>query len=626
MGTKTRRLAFFGIVIGLLGMDSLHAVFPPRSPILILATPQGFGTYLGEILKAEGFNDFQMESPAAPGITDRFLSKFAVILLAETGLKEEQAERLGRYVKEGGNLIAMRPAPQLAEVFGIVGTAEVMREGYIRIDGRSTAGKGFVTEPLRFHGESDQYRVNDATILASLWQTTESVPVGAPAVFWHKWGKGTAAAFSYNFPQSIVLTRQGNPLHAGQEKDGIPGIRAADMFTGGWVNPAGNALNQADEQMHLLSRIIETLTSRKKPLPRLWYFPGQARSLVMLTDDGEDSSEADLEAHLSDVRNRGARMTLYLKGDYIAAYTVRRWVSEGFEISGHVDDTEEAALPTYRGMYSAAGATVAAFERTYGLPMRTVRNHWIVWSGVDPTGKPDFAAQARIEAGHGIRFDCNLYHYDQDSSQGHFLGPPGAFTGSGLPMKFAAGDGSILDIYGSVTQLPDEQWGRGAMFSNFKLLLDRSLDSEIYSYINLNFHTDRWKAWSRPEGLEVIDYANQRQAPIWTVARTLSFVEGRAATRVTRTRWNRSRLSFGLEVPASAPGVTLMLPAVYAGQKLQGIALDGREQSAVFRALKGLHYAFLPVSPGTHTIVASFGDRLLNLETLHGGQANFEVE
>ncbi len=403
-----------------------------------------------------------------------------------------------------------------------------------------------------------------------------------------------------------MLTRQGNPLHAGQEKDGIPGIRAADMFTGGWVNPAGNALNQADEQMRLLSRIIETLTSRKKPLPRLWYFPGQARSLVMLTDDGEDSSEADLEAHLSDVKNSGARMTLYLKGDYVPAGTVRRWVSEGFEISGHVDDTKEAVLPTYRGMYSAAGATVAAFERTYGLPMRTVRNHWIVWNGLDPTGKPDFAAQARIEAGHGIRFDCNLYHYDQDSSQGHFLGPPGTFTGSGLPMKFAAGDGSVLDIYGSVTQLPDEQWGRGAMFSNFKLLLDRSLDSEIYSYINLNFHTDRWKAWSRPEGLEVIDYANQRQVPVWTVAKTLSFIEGRAATRVTHIRWNRHRLSFRIEVPASAEDVTLMFLGVHAGQQLQRISLDGLDQSAVLRAFKGRDYAFLTTSPGSHKIVAEF--------------------
>jgi len=176
-----------------------------------------------------------------------------------------------------------------------------------------TRGKGFITDPLRFHGESDQYRVNDATILASLWQT-ESVPVGAPAVFWHKCGKGTAAAFSYNLPQSIVPTRQGNPLHAGQEKDGVPGIRAADMFTGGWVNPAGNALNQADEQMHLLSRIIDTLSLGKEPLLRLWYFPGHARSLVMLTDDGEDSSEADLEAHLSDIKNRGARHAYRWRG------------------------------------------------------------------------------------------------------------------------------------------------------------------------------------------------------------------------------------------------------------------------------------------------------------------------
>ena len=605
MGTRTRRLAFFCIMAGLPGMDSLHAVPPPGSPILVLAKAEGFGTYLGEILKAEGFNDFQMESPAAPRMTERFLSRFDIILLAEAELTSAQAGYLSRYVKNGGSLVAMRPAMQLAEVFGIVGTGEVLKEGYIRIDGGGSAGNGFITNPLRFHGESDQYRVNGATILASLCRT-ESETVGAPAVFLHTWGRGNAAAFSYNLPQSIVLTRQGNPLHAGQEKDGILGIRAADMFTGGWVNPAGNALNQADEQMRLLSRIIETLSTEKKPLPRLWYFPDQAGSLVMLTDDGEDSPQADLEAHLADVKSRGARMTVYLKGDYIPADTVRRWASEGFEISGHVDDTKEAELPTYQGMDWAVRTTVAAFERGYGLPMRTVRNHWIVWCGIDALGKPDFAAQARIEASHGIRFDCNVYHYDQDSSQGHFLGPPGNFSGSGLPMKFAAGDGSILDIYGSVTQLPDEQWRRGAMFSSFKLLLDRSLDSEIYSYINLNFHTDRWKAWSRPEGLDIIEYAGTRQVPIWTVAQTLDFVEGRAATRVDGTKWDGSRISFRLEVPASASGLTLMLPAVHAKRKLQRILLDGRERSAVIRALKGMDYAFLIASPGNHAIEAAY--------------------
>jgi hypothetical protein len=605
MRPGTHSLAKFGALIVLLGMNSLHAISPPQSPILLLATPRGFGTYLGEILKTEGFNDFQTESPAAPVITDKFLSRFDIVLLAETDLTAEQAGTLSRYVKEGGGLVAIRPAPQLAEVFGIIGIGEALKEGYIKIDGGSGTAKGFTTGFLRFHGESDQYSLSGARVIASLWRT-ESEPVGAPAVFLHSWGKGSAAAFSYNLPQSIVLTRQGNPVHAGQEMDGILGIRAADMFTGSWVNPAGNALNQADEQMRLLSRIIETLSAEKRPLPRLWYFPGQARGLVMMTDDGEDSREADLEAHLADVKSRGARMTLYLKGDYIPAGTVRRWVSEGFEISGHVDDTKEAAHPTYRGMDSSVRSTVAAFERSYGEPMRTVRNHWIVWCGVDTLAKPDFSAQARIEASHGIRFDCNLYHYDQDSNRGHFLGPAGSFTGSGLPMKFAAADGSVLDIYGSVTQLPDEQWGRGAMSSNFKLLLDRSLDSEIYSYINLNFHTDRWKAWSRPEGLEVIDYAIQRQVPIWTVKQTLGFIEGRSATRLEGARWDHSRLSFRLEVPASAPGVTLMLPSIHAGQKLQRVYLDGRENPPIVRALKGVDYAFLPASAGAHEILAVY--------------------
>jgi len=250
---------------------------------------------------------------------------------------------------------------------------------------------------------------------------------------------------------------------------------------------------------------------------------------------------------------------------------VKRWVEEGFEVSGHVDDTSEAAKPTYRGMDSATHSTVEAFKRSYGLPMLTVRNHWIVWCGLNAEGQPDFAAQASIEASHGIRFDCNLYHYDQESSQGHFLGPAGSYTGSALPMKFAGQDGSILDIYGSVTQLPDEQWGQGNMFSNFKLLMDRSLDSEIYSYINLNFHTERWKPWSKPEGLAIIDYANQRQVPIWTVAQVLRFVDSRAASRFTHLRWTGSRLTFRLEAPSTASDMTLMLPSFHGGQKLQKV-------------------------------------------------------
>jgi hypothetical protein len=62
------------------------------------------------------------------------------------------------------------------------------------------------------------------------------------------------------------------------------------------------------------------------------------------------------------------------------------------------------------------------FEQ-YGLTMNTVVNHWFVWCGRDSSGNQDFAAQAEIEASHGIGMDINYAHYDNNSGEGHFSDP-----------------------------------------------------------------------------------------------------------------------------------------------------------------------------------------------------------
>ena len=76
------------------------------------------------------------------------------------------------------------------------------------------------------------------------------------------YGKGSSVAFLYDLPRSIVYTRQGNPRFAGIEKDGIPGLRGMDLFTDGWLDNSNNTINQADEQMMLLSHCIEELNIR----------------------------------------------------------------------------------------------------------------------------------------------------------------------------------------------------------------------------------------------------------------------------------------------------------------------------------------------------------------------------
>ena len=77
------------------------------------------------------------------------------------------------------------------------------------------------------------------------------------------------------------------PCHAGIEKDGIPGLRGMDLFTDGWVDTTTNMLNQADQQMALLTNCIQNLST--KPLPRMWYFPDSLKCLVVLDNDGEDN-------------------------------------------------------------------------------------------------------------------------------------------------------------------------------------------------------------------------------------------------------------------------------------------------------------------------------------------------
>ena len=511
---------------------------------------------------------------------------------------------LSSYVRGGGNLIAFRPDKQLALVFRLSPKGTI-RDGYIKIEPDNDIGKGLLSDTLQFHGDADRYEAKNADAVAMLYHNART-PAGNPAVVSCNIGSGHVIAFSYNLPKSIALTRQGNNHNAGLEKDGIEGIRAAEMFTDGWVDPSRNALNQADEQMRLLSHAIEKMASFTKPLPRFWYFPGLNKSLVLLTADGEDSPEEDFDAQLADIKSKGARMTLYLKGDYLPTPKVKQWISDGFEVSGHVDDTREATNPTYRQMDRKVNSTVQALKRVYGADMRTVRNHWIVWCGRDPDGTQDFTAQAAIEANHGIQMDCNYYHFDQNSTQGHFLGPIGNFNGSGLPMKFITDRGEVLDIYQALTQLPDEQWGRGNLFENFKLLLDRSLDREAYSFINVNLHTDRWRAWSRTEGLQIIDYANARQVPIWTAAQTLDFLQEREAAEFAGLDWTNNKLRFRVKRSHAAAGLTVMVPQQFGNKTIKDVLANNVPRLYTIESVKGSRYAFIPVRAQDNEFIVTY--------------------
>ena len=108
MKKKTTTLASAAVAL-IISTSSIHAVDIARAPILVLENSADFGAYTEEILRAEGFNEFQVESPSASGLTVDYLNHFDVVILTETKLSPAQSDLISSYVHGGGNLIAFRP-------------------------------------------------------------------------------------------------------------------------------------------------------------------------------------------------------------------------------------------------------------------------------------------------------------------------------------------------------------------------------------------------------------------------------------------------------------------------------------------------------------------------------------
>ena len=86
----------------------------------------------------------------------------------------------------------------------------------------------------------------------------------------------------------------------------------------------------------------------------------------------------------------------------------------------------------------------------------------------------------------GIRLDTNYYYWPGSWVQNR----PGMFTGSGIPMRFADLDGSLIDVYQATTQMTDEseiehpRAHRGAARS-------RARPEGYYGAFTMNMHSDR---------------------------------------------------------------------------------------------------------------------------------------
>jgi hypothetical protein len=582
-----------------------------HAPILLINSKENFGNYTAEMLRAEGISSFVTETVGDTMVPLKDLRRRKIVILSSQNVSQAQASVFEQYVKEGGRLIATMPVNQLDRTFGITRASHVSNYNYIVVNKSSSLAKGITSKPMPLHTKIFDYKLNSsAKSVANFYP-----PGSSPAIVFNNYGKGQSLSFLYNLPESVVLTRQGNPADAGKEMDSIPGLRAMDLFTNGWVDTSCNKLNHADEQMHILSRAVEKMSDI--PVPRLWYFPDTLKCVVTLNNDGEDSKENEFEPQFNDVYAKGARMTLYIKEvDFVSKKWTDKWRSRGFEMSGHPDQTKFAANPSWQRMDTIYDTLNGKLKSSLGIPpMETVTNHWFVWPGNYENGKTDFAAQAKLEEQHGVGLDCNYAHYDNNARRKQFLGSygytQGNYTGSGLPMKFADTDGSIINVYQQLNNVYDQQYmehnDKDGYFNAFRGLMDRSIDSGVYSYISVRSHNNEY-FFSKVPLMKMLDYANAKHIPVWTELQLLQFLRARENAGFSDVKFYNNQLTFKLSSSYAADiKLTAMVPTSFNGKKIIKVFVDGVEFAYSSFVVRGDSYAFVPVDAGvTSEVVVEY--------------------
>jgi len=580
----------------------------PPQVLVVGSTTNPFGSYLGEILRYEGLDAFTTVDVSF--LSPALLSGFDVVLLGDMPLSSAQVSALTGWVNAGGNLIAMHPDKQLAGLLGLTATTGTLTNKYLLVDTSAPPGAGIVGSTIQFHGTADKYNLNGATAVATLYSGTGTATTN-PAVTLRSVGTsgGQAAAFTYDLARSVVLTRQGNPAWAGQERDGVTGLRPDDMFYGAksgdvqpdWVNTSKIAIPQADEQQRLLINMITLMERDKLPIPHFWYLPRGMKAVIVMSGDdhsptyaqGGTASIFDWFKQLSPPGCVVANWECIRSTSYIFPNSVltnaqaASYIANGFEVALH---PLVASCPTTvlspSDLANVFDTQLSQFRATYtSVPGPvTSRTHCVYW--------PDWASTAKIETARGIRMDGNYYHYPAA-----WIGSkPGFMNGGGFPMRFADTDGTLIDVYQENTNMTDES---GQSYpSTVNTLLDNALGaSGYYGAFGTNIHTDNPAPNANDQA--IITSAQARGVPIISYKQLLDWTDGRNSSTIRSMNWNAGTFTFTTTVGAGANGLQTLLPTQGPTGSLSALSCGGSPKSYTVQTIKGIQYAMFDTITGT---------------------------
>jgi hypothetical protein len=558
-----------------------------ESPLALLAPNSAAPAAWQELLRVEGlpYANVLPMAQLAPNWLDSVTA--VVVLAGEVGV--DVAEQLRDFVVAGGGLVVVQPGVSLSALCGLIGSEAITDGGYLRTQPDALGVGGIAAQPMQFHAPLRHYQLDGADAIAYLCSRDGST-TDAPAITFRRVGRGQVVTWCYDLAASVVRTRQGPSERAGQELDGLEGVRAIDMFVD-FVDLDRIHLAQADEQQRLLVNLLTYMSAT--PLPRLWYFPHNTDSLLVCTGDSHNNPAPAVDDVLRRVERFGGTMSIYytsqptstvrramrrvrdwldtqpLAGDLIpptdvvTPYHAEMWRARGHEFALHpyVEEGLEAGWARYWQQFTGLG--FGRFE--------TTRTHRVLWHGWTDTPV--------VQAGYNVRMNLDYYHVGPTFQRTDGTWAFGHFTGSGLPMRFVDAEGRLIDAWQQNTHLVDEQviempWGANFVGSSPEEAIEiadeliRRAVSGAFAALGAQFHFDPFAVpgpWTAGAGAYldgVLASCQAHGAPIMAAQPWLDFTRVRAAAQIGdfESAADGVRHRFTIRVDAHDIGITLLIP------------------------------------------------------------------
>ena len=581
----------------------------PGGPILVITSSGNhYSDYYAEMLRTEGLSYFDVKELAS--VSASTLGSYSQVILGQTALTQPQADMFTTWVQNGGDLIAMKPDSKLASLLGLTSNGTTHANGYLAVDTSKAPGAGIVSDTIQYKGTADDYALNGATEVATLYSDAATA-TSNPAVTYKAVGSkgGSAAAFTYDLAKAVIALHQGNQAWAGGDRDGDAVIRSNDLYFGAkagdsqadWVDLNKIHIPQADEQQRLMVNILNEAAKDAQPLPRFWYLPHDYKAAMVLAGDdhglaNKDGTEKVLNKWLTssptscsvaDWQCVRASGYIYVSAGLTNARAAQ-FENAGFDLGAHPPGDGGGCnnYLSYAGLGASVAASLTDFHTKFvSLPnQRTTRYHCYVWS--------DWDSQPRVDLDNGIRYDLDYVTYPLSWVSTR----PAVITGSAMNMRLTDAGGSMLDVHQGVTNFENTV----SNSTSINAVLDNATGANGF-YGIFGTHYDMSDSFDST----LYASAASRNVPMISADQALTWLDGHGSSSFSNFSGSYGKVSFTIAAAEGAIGLKAMMPVQDAGGTIASLKTGGTDVTYQTQTVKGVQYAVFDAIPGAYTVTYS---------------------